>query len=306
VKWRAGFLLVAGLGAALLLMGLALDSYLHARDPTLAHREGVFTLDNPGHILLGAGIALVVAGLVAAAYVVLPPDTWSRRALIAGALALVLTSGATVGWAASVERATHLTVAVTSDHHGSAGGLDRPVTALELEAATRLLTDTKAAVAKYADQSVAIADGYQPGTPPALPIVHFINGLYLGDGLILQPERVESLIYWNSDRGPVLVGAMYIMPDGMAGPQIGGPLTKWHHHENLCFDDSTGMVVAMTGEGPDVVPGLSRSQACPKGSRLRVTADMLHVWIVDNPKGPFDTDMDLAALRAQGAATPRR
>jgi hypothetical protein len=195
-------------------------------------------------------------------------------------------------------------VSVTSDHHGPASGLDRQVTAQELEAASRLLTETRAAVAKYADQSAAIADGYQPGTPPALPIVHFLNGLYLGDGLILQPERVESLIYWNSDRGPVLVGAMYIMPDGMAGPQIGGPLTKWHHHEDLCFEDSTGMVVAMTGEGAEVVPGLLRSRTCPKGSRLRVTADMLHVWIVDNPKGPFDTDMDLAALRALGAATP--
>ena len=298
--------MLACLGAALLLMGLSLDSYLHARDPTLAHREGVFTLDNPGHVLLGTGIALVVAGLVAAVYAVLPPDTWARRGLIAGTLGLVLTTGATVGWAASVESATHVNVSVTSDPHGSAGGLDRQVTAQELDAAARLLAETKAAVAKYANQSVAIADGYQPSTPPALPIVHFLNGLYLGDGLIVQPERVESLIYWNSDYGPVLVGAMYIMPDGMAGPQIGGPLTKWHHHENLCFEDSTGMVVAMTGKGPEVVPGLLRSQACPKGSRLRVTADMLHVWIVDNPKGPFDTDMDLAALRAMVTTTPPR
>src|SRR5215470_8244925 len=69
----------AGLaGVVALLGGLALDSYLHARDPSLAHREGVFTLTNPGHLMLGIGIALVVVGVVGAAYTTLPYGVWGR------------------------------------------------------------------------------------------------------------------------------------------------------------------------------------------------------------------------------------
>jgi hypothetical protein len=166
----------------------------------------------------------------------------------------------------------------------------------------RLLADTKAAVAKYADQQLAVADGYGPGTPPGLPIVHFLHPAYVFDADILRPEHVESLIYFNSERGPVLVGAMYMMPlPYMAGPEIGGSLTTWHHHVDLC-SDRAGVIVAQVGRGPVVVPGLPRGVACPQGSQLRVTPDMLHVWIVDNPKGPFDTDMDLAALRAIASA----
>jgi hypothetical protein len=295
----AAFISTGLLGAATLMVGLVWDSYLHAQDPTLAHREGLFTLSNPGHLLLGLGIGLVVVGLVGSAYVVLPLGTWMRRGFLAGALAMIMAAGATVGWAASVERAAQHPGALAADVHGAAPA--RPLTAKQLEAAMRLLVETKAAVAKYADQQVAVADGYGPGTPPELPIVHFLHPTYVFDADILRPEHVESLIYFNSERGPVLIGAMYMMPlPYVAGPQIGGSLTTWHHHEDLCGERT--MIVAQVGRGPVVVPGLPRVAACPEGSQLQVTPDMLHVWIVDNPKGPFDTDMDLASLRAIASA----
>lgn len=297
---HAGFISTGLLGVATLLVGLAWDSYLHAKDPTLAHREGLFTLSNPGHVLLGLGIALVVVGLVGSAYFGLPLTVWMRRGFLAGALALIVAVGGTVGWAASVERASQAPGPNAADVHGAAGA--RPVTAQQLEAAMRLLADTKAAVAKYADQKVAVADGYGPGTPPELPIVHFLHPTYVFDSEILRPDHVESLIYFNTERGPVLVGAMYMMPRSyVAGPQIGGSLTTWHHHEDLCEERT--LIVAQVGRGPAVVPGLPRVVTCPKGSQLMVTPDMLHVWIVDNPKGPFDTDMDLAALRAVAVAS---
>ena len=38
-------------------------------------------------------------------------------------------------------------------------------------------------------------------------------------------------MYANTSKGPVLMGAMYLMPEpGVSGPQIGGCLTQWHAH----------------------------------------------------------------------------
>src|SRR5437867_11456693 len=102
---RTAAFMSAGLaGVVALLGGLALDAYLHAKDPTLVHREGIFTLSNPGHVLLGIGIVLVVVGVVGAAYTTLPSGVWVRGGLPGGALALFVASGATAGGPASVDR----------------------------------------------------------------------------------------------------------------------------------------------------------------------------------------------------------
>src|SRR2546430_15587314 len=103
MRRTVAFLAAGLLGVVALLTGLALDSYLHARDPSLAHREGIFTLSNPGHVLLGIGIGLVVVGVIGAAYTTLPFGVWMRRGMLAAALALIVVSGDVAGWAASVQ-----------------------------------------------------------------------------------------------------------------------------------------------------------------------------------------------------------
>jgi len=62
-------LLAGTAGIASMLAGLGVDAWLHAGDPTLAQREGIFTLSNPGHALLGAGVLLVTGGLLSALHV---------------------------------------------------------------------------------------------------------------------------------------------------------------------------------------------------------------------------------------------
>lgn len=51
-------------GCSLLLVGLGLDGILHRLDPTLVEQEGVFSLSNPGHLLMGFGVGLLVFNLV--------------------------------------------------------------------------------------------------------------------------------------------------------------------------------------------------------------------------------------------------
>ena len=66
------FLYGALAGIAAIAGGLLVDARLHAADHTLAAREGVFTLSNPGHLLLAIGIAVVtlaVGGLVVLTHV---------------------------------------------------------------------------------------------------------------------------------------------------------------------------------------------------------------------------------------------
>jgi hypothetical protein len=300
MRKTAVFLLAGLLGVAALLSGLALDSYLHARDPNLAHREGLFTLTNPGHVLLGLGIGLVVLGLVGAAYTSLPYGIWVRRGLLAGSLLLIVVSGDVSGWAASLEwSAPHATAQAAHSHAAPAAAA--PVTAAQLEAATRLLEQTRAAVARYKDLRVATAAGYGPMEPPDLQTVHYVNPAYFNFADILRPEHVQSLIYYNSARGPVLIGAMYIMPTlWIPGPEIGGQLTVWHQHDNLCYDDTTHMVVAFDHSA--FFDRNDKSGVCPRGSSNKRTPEMLHVWVVDNPAGPFDSDMQPDVLAALATA----
>lgn len=191
--------------------------------------------------------------------------------------------------AAAVEAAGGETAAaVTAGHgHGQSGGGDEAApTPAQRAAADALIADTRAAVARFADLDDAVAAGYRPITPTGERIVHYGKPAYMLDGNVLDHQRVESLVYARSSRGPVLLGAMYMMPPGQKGPEVGGSLTRWHAHHDLCIDEAQLAQVARRPDG-----------SCPPGSAVRVTPEMLHVWTVDYPTGPFGELTPLDALQ---------
>jgi hypothetical protein len=105
---RLGLFLGLGFGGVVLLLtGLAWDALAHANDPGLAGREGIFTLRNPGHVLLGLGIGLVLVSLIGGCETLLASSAggrWARpgvrQAFLAGSTALVVTAAADTSWAA--------------------------------------------------------------------------------------------------------------------------------------------------------------------------------------------------------------
>ena len=114
--------------------------------------------------------------------------------------------------------------------------------------------------------------------------VHYVNEEYLFDGRTLDPERPEFLMYYDSPKGKSLVGYMYYVDAPMVhGPQIGGARTIWHYHvwsDARCF---TRGILAIALADPD--------GKCREGEPNHRSPEMLHVWLVDHPQGPFATRM---------------
>jgi hypothetical protein len=171
-------------GVAILLLGLTWDAALNAADPELAAEEGIFTLSNPGHVLFALGIALVIAGSLGFLY--------GRYAISRGRLALVpiagllalgsvsFVSAMSVEWGlgggghshadddsdhgASADTEAH------SDPEGDDGDhlhSDESSVATEdqLGDADAFRAEAVAAIERFADFSVAEAEGYIPSQP---------------------------------------------------------------------------------------------------------------------------------------------
>jgi len=153
--------------------------------------------------------------------------------------------------------------------------------------AVQYVQATSEAVAKYKNLSAATAAGYRPVTNPAYPIVHYVNPSYMNKQDILDPNHVDSLVYAMTPTGPVLVAAMYLLPNDQKGPMPYGCLVQWHAHTNLCTSTTTHQIVGFTPCAPGTVHDSSR------------TPYMTHVWQVPVAGGPLAIDpSDLQVMEA--------
>lgn len=179
---------------------------------------------------------------------------------------------------------------------GQAGVIMAPVestdpTPSQVRAADTLASRTKATVARFTDIRTAIAAGYAPSLTKTGLRVHLENKAYERDGRVLDPQRPEMLMYAIADGKATLLGAVFQMPRaGVPGPTPGGPITRWHAHD-VCLT-----LLPPAYELVDIYG------TCPLLSIHVTVPEMMHVWTIEHPGGPFDDDSPDAWIRTYNQA----
>ena len=213
--------------------------------------------------------------------------------VIAAAAALLLTACGSSSHSATAAAPTTTTAApTTTTTVGGAKPYDptKPidlsgtpgVTNAEQTRAETLVKSTLVDLKRFEDPTEAYAAGYRSIGDGITGDEHYVNWSYVDDGHILDANKPESIVYENRDGKQEAVAAMYMLPFGSKFtdvPDVGGPLTQWHVHQNLCLtNDPTQKVVAgLTTPGGGCRPGTSKAGNTP----------MLHVWTIPNRCGPF-------------------
>lgn len=115
---------------------------------------------------------------------------------------------------------------------------------------------------------------------------HFYKREHVFDDAILDCDRPEFLMYYDTPKGKALAGFMFYVAKPLdRGPQIGGPLTVWHYH--------VWAPVQCLVEDLLLVDQADENGQCPDGNPGHLSPEMLHVWLMDRPKGPYTTSMYL-------------
>jgi hypothetical protein len=281
--------------------------------PDVSHPEAVGALDIVSVILEAALIAGCAALLWRPSLADRPvrrrgPLATGARVAAFPALVVAVTAAVmTPGWAgpegparaASGSPASAASSAMPGmGDMGSTGGLPdmrmygttAPPTAAQVIAAAALIRETDASLARFQNVQAALSAGYT--------YILRTNGeehlLYDGGNPAyagLNPRDPSSLVYAINvaHHAPILLGAMYIENGNANGPQVGGGLTRWHSHLVVCY----GGRPTIAGFGVQL-----RGSCNPATFTASYTSQMLHVWVVPYPGGPFSDDLSLAATNA--------
>ena len=308
------------LGALAQLAGIAVDAWLHADDPTLAEREGIFTLTNVGHALLVAGISLVIVGATLAVLARSLQDRPVARVALPLAMVAVLGGGTAFAANSSLARGHgdhEPTAAATAtgagagdapahgDGHGHAAAAAEPDVAIPglldhtheeppnqpLDAATRdalaaQLVQAREVALRFPTVTAAEAAGYRmiaPYVPGiAAHYMHFGNV----DGAF-DIERPEMLLFDGTSPSSEIVGLSYYVLADRAPEGFVGPNDHWHRHLGLCISRTRTLVIG--GEQ-------TTAEECERRGGFKASGTngwMNHVWVVpgwESPRGVFSAE----------------
>lgn len=136
----------------------------------------------------------------------------------------------------------------------------------------------------------AVEDGYIDHI--LIDGVHHYNVSYYLDGEQMNPEKPESLIYYEApqnESNEILAGVMY-QNIKKEGRQVGGPLTIWHYHPIVPRRlDHLEELISQETKYEDYKQIINRVYEKTPNNRLNRTGEMIHVWFVEHPGGPFGT-----------------
>jgi hypothetical protein len=176
------------------------------------------------------------------------------------------------------------------DDHGAGGShsipprLNHPPTPAQQAAADKLIRDNKTTNAsRFATTAQARAAGFISIGDEMSGVTHYEHPAWRRDGRELDVNYPEALVYKTATGR--LQTVMYILEPGKNMnnvPDIAGNLTVWHGHNELCWKSENP-------DSPDylhLAAGFVRNGKCSNGY-FRFEPPMLHVWVVDNPCGPF-------------------
>src|SRR5436190_7047336 len=154
------------------------------------------------------------------------------------------------------------------------------VSPVQLHRAETLLAKTIVGLKRFASPAQAYAAGYRTIGDSITGDEHYVNWSYSNDGHILDPARPESIVYEWKNGKQTAVAAMYALPLGSSFadvPDVGGSLTQWHVHRDLCLTE---------GAQQRFVSGLTTQDGgCPPGTDKAGNTPMLHVWNIPTPCG---------------------
>ncbi|MFZ6002883.1 MAG: hypothetical protein ACOYXM_03025 [Actinomycetota bacterium] len=266
----------------------------------LDEKEAIQTAD-----VLAAGLAafsvLAAVGLAWSGV-----SRWAGRPVLMGSLAVLVSAVAVPGMVsagthAHSEGEAHAAGATHTDAEGSTAGADDhepsvvppkpfdPLLPIDLSGvegvspqeqarAENLLAITLLRLPKFADPAFAEANGFVSIGDGFLGHEHYLNLANMNDDKLLDPDYPESLVYDTSVTPKRLAAAMFMLNPGDTlddVPELGGKLTQWHIHDNLCF--AGAQVAGLTDAEGKCGPGLTKGAETP----------MIHVWIEPHPCGPF-------------------
>ena len=174
----------------------------------------------------------------------------------------------------------------------AASGAEPPdelqMTREELTLLVSQLDGVRSATEKYADISVALAEGYRQTTGEVPKMgAHFNHYGRIADG-VFNPAEPEILMYSRDEDGQwELVATSYVLPRQTFGDDhpegFAGPLDNWHVHYALCLGAS-GTRTVQAAE--------CRANAEPGCGRLNLDRQV-------EGNGPVVADVHLATLRLE-------